>query len=203
MSETNKAPEVTIKFQGVTAGEFKVDEANITIPEEAQPKVEGLIKNIYDAANEINSCHTTIDQLQGEIEILKLDAENRSDAKAIADAADELTTTRELATKLGFKSDAYQGKSASEIRRLVVADKFPDIKLDEKNDDFIVGCWTTLSSSVAREDGNKEKMRDLGDASQQANQGHAPAMSLRQKAQGNLKNLHLDKGEQLSERKLV
>lgn len=184
---------VKIEFQGVQAGDFKVDASDITVPKEDEAQAKELVKHIYDAADVIGDLQGQIETLEGEKAMLKQDADispERLDALVL-----ERTDALQTAEHVGLKADDLKADDVGTVKRKIVASR-TDLA-EDASDDFVQGCYNMIRADAAKAVDNKNKHRDLGVNSsgrmdaKDAEQMREDDMSPRERAERARQGIHL------------
>ena len=195
----------TIKFQGVEAGDFKVDAAEIVVPNENVKPAEALVQNLYDAAEVIEGLHADKATLEGERDTLLRQVE---DAKTIT--PEQLHAESEarrqiidVAEHVGFKRDDLKPILNDDIKAQVVRKDNADIPADASAD-YIDGCFSMIQARMDREDAAKGSQVKLGEvtkphvnATDVHDAGDEGEKSYRQTAIDKLQGVHAKTDEQL------
>lgn len=159
---------VTIQFQGVETGDFRLDSAEITVPEDAVDQTKALIQNIYDASEVIRDKDEQLEHRDGEIEALQAKLDSMSDDPEKLDALSrERTEIIQVAESVGLKRDSLSPLKNAEIKRAVAKARVDGLP-DDASEARIDGIFDVVRADVARTAQNKGKMERLGAVTQGA-----------------------------------
>lgn len=198
--------EVKIKFRGVQAGDFKLDAAEITVPEESAEVAEVLIQNVYDAAEHITKLRGDLAEMTGERDTLQkslTDSKNISPEKLDA-MSEERRVIVDVAEHAGFKRDELQTVGNSAIKEMVVR-KDDDTISDDVDPLYLDGCFHQIQKRMDREDDAKKAMGKLGDVTRpnrvdgEDKVDHEDEQSYREASQAKLQGVHGKTDAQLKE----
>ena len=154
----------TIKFQGVEAGDFKVDAAEIVVPNENVKPAEALVQNLYDAAEVIDALHADKATLEGERDTLLKQVEDSKEMspKELHAKTEARRQIMNVAQHVGFKEDDLSDDFNEAIMAKVVRKDNADTPTNASGD-YINGCFSMIQARMAREDGAKVKQAKLGE----------------------------------------
>lgn len=164
--EETDMKDVTIKFKGVEAGDFKVDASDITVPEgDAVKTAESLVQNIYDAAEIITSQQGEIDTLAGERDTLQnqLDESESISPERLNALSEQRRVIMDVAEHVGFPLDKLATLDNEEIKSLVVRKDDSDMP-EDVSPEYVDGCFRGIQRKMDKEGESKKKMASLGDA---------------------------------------
>lgn len=197
--------DVTIKFKGVAAGEFKMDATQITVPEEQADQVEALVQSVYDAAEHVEGLQTKIAGLEGERDTLekKVDEAQNISPERLDAMSEERRVIMDVAEHVGFKRDELKSTGNAEIKAMVVRKDDEEIPVDAEGP-YLDGCFRQIQKRMDREQEAKGKMKNLGDVTRpnrtDADTGEAGAgdeLTYREAAELKTQNLHEKTDEEL------
>lgn len=139
--------------------EAKHDSAISTAKKEtakAEAKADAKEEELAEAKKASDKLEAKADGLEEEVKTLKEKNESKMDANEIDALVEERTSICETATKLvkDFKKD---GLSNLEIKKQVIASVSPDVKLDEKSEDYIDARFDGIVENM---DSYKDKLKD-------------------------------------------
>ena len=140
--------------------EAKHDEALSTSKKETA-KVEAKVDAINDEMAEVKKTSSKLeakaDGLGDEVKTLKAEKESKMDANTMDALVEERTSICEAATKLvkDFKKD---GLSNLEIKKQVIVAISPDVKLDEKSEDYVDARFDGIVENM---DSYSDKLKDV------------------------------------------
>lgn len=139
--------------------EAKHDEALSTSQKEtakAEAKVDAKEEELVEAKKESSKLEAKADGLEDENKALKAEKENKMDANEMDALVEERTSICETATKLvkDFKKD---GLSNLEIKKQVIVSVSPDVKLDEKSEDYIDARFDGIVENI---ESYSDKLKD-------------------------------------------
>lgn len=145
----------TMKKFKIDGKEFEADEKLVEAFEAFQTKktdefkkiqteTDSLTEEVKELTKEKDQIEARRDSLKDENKTLKKDLETKKDAEQIDKLIEERQSVIEVAEKhiKDFKKDK---KSVLEIKKEVIKAKNPDIKLDEKSDDYIEARFDAIS----------------------------------------------------------
>ncbi len=200
--------EVTLKFPGVESGQFKVDAAEITVPEEAVPQVETLIKNVFDANDHIVKLQGEVEGLTGERDTLQRQVEDAEAETISPEELDALSEERrvviDVAEHVGFKRDELKAAGNAEIKSMVVRKDDAETPEDAAPL-YLDGCFRQIQKRMDAEHSAKKATAKLGDITKPIHQdtgagegGGEPEMSYREAAQLKMDGVHNKTDEELA-----
>lgn len=140
--------------------EAKHDEALSTSKKEtakAEAKADAINESLAEVKKTSSKLEAKADGLEDEVKTLKAEKETKMDANAMDALVEERTSICETATKLvkDFKKD---GLSNIEIKKQVIVAISPDVKLDEKSEDYIDARFDGIVENM---DSYKDKLKDI------------------------------------------
>ena len=98
------------------------------------------------------------------LEEQKTDWEDPAKQEQMAAVRQEIVAT---ALHADFKLDDLKGKTNSEIKKMVVAQRWPNLKVDELEPGYVEGRFGTVQDEAEVEGENLEKLQNLGNATNQ------------------------------------
>lgn len=139
--------------------EAKHDEALSTSKKEtakAEAKADAINEEMAEVKKTSSKLEAKADGLEDEVKTLKAEKENKMDANEMDALVEERTSICETATKLvkDFKKD---GLSNLEIKKQVIVAISPDVKLDEKSEDYVDARFDGIVENM---DSYKDKLKD-------------------------------------------
>lgn len=150
---------VSIEFQGVEIGDFKLDNSEITVPEELKDSVKGLIQHIYDAVQEIETLHAKMDKMEGEVAGWKAKAADPGKLDEAVKAREEILDV--ACSYMDLKKDDLRPLTNDQIKRKIAEKRLG--KLDENaSEGFVEGVFEAVKSDADREDAAKRNTAELG-----------------------------------------
>lgn len=125
-------------------------------------EIEALNAQIAEKQQELDTLMSEKESMAGELEAVKAELDEALGPQRVAEAAEELASTREVAEEtLGMDRlpEGFKSMSVPDIKRLVaqtfMADKGRSVdKADEWSADYVEGIWSTVASTRTKE---KEK----------------------------------------------
>lgn len=140
--------------------EAKHDEAISTSKKEtakAEAKTDAINETMAEVKKASSKLEAKADGFEDEVKTLKAEKENKMDAETMDALVEERTSICEAASKLvkDFKKD---GLSNLEIKKQVIVAISPDVKLDEKSEDYVDARFDGIVENM---DSYKDKLKDI------------------------------------------
>ena len=201
--------DVTIKFKGVQAGDFKLDASEITVPDDAASAAEALVQNVYDAIEAIDKVQGELEAMTGERDTLQKELEGAENISP--ERLDEMSEQRrvimDVAEHVGFKREDLKPVGNAEIIEQVVR-KDDAGTPEDAGGEYLSGCFRQIQNRMDREALNKDKLAKLGSITRpnrtDADKGDSGAggdggeeLSHREAAELKMQNIHGKTDEQL------
>ena len=125
--------------------------------EKAEAKADAINETMVEVKKTSSKLEAKADGLADEVKTLKAEKENKMDAETMDALVEERTSICEAASKLvkDFKKD---GLSNSEIKKQVIVAISPDVKLDEKSEDYIDARFDGIVENM---DSYSDKLKDI------------------------------------------
>lgn len=209
MKTQTKGDIVRIKRDAVVIGsgdsELHLDSITIEVDDGSEESLELLLQRQDELVLYAKEQHADAEEARGERDAALSRIE---DPTKLDELAQERTEILDVADFVGLKLDDLRKVPNQDIKRMVVAQRQPDLINDESSLEYIQGCYNMITADAAQIGKNKKKLDELGktvsphreDGKDAKPGGDAPKLSYRDQAAADLKNVHSDSQAQLEER---
>lgn len=148
-----------IKTQNKSEGENKISTAKLKIDGVEYELPEGVAKVISDKVTELEILKKKQDELQGRYDSLKLDSEKKDqqieelkkskpNQKELVQIAKARIDLESLASSLLEADAKFDELSDLDLQKAILQKQNPHLKLDDKSEDYISGCFSILQENL-------------------------------------------------------